>query len=67
MLEKDVNNEDNHIPVIGRGESIAVKALPVPEQATVGDDEAPQDAAADIELLQASKGWMFHKVKVCDA
>lgn len=64
MLEKDVNNEDNHIPVIGRGESIAVKALPVPEQATVGDDEAPQDAAADIELLQASKGWMFPKVKL---
>lgn len=68
MLETDVNNEDNHIPVIGRGESIAVKRIDAaPPEAATGDEETPQDTAADIELLQASKGWVFPKVKVGDA
>lgn len=65
MLETDVNNEDNHIPVIGRGESIAVKRIDAaPPEAATGDEETPQDTAADIELLQASKGWVFPKVKL---
>ena len=70
MLEKEVNNEDNHIPVIGRGESIAVKQLPPDAEVGVeqaGVEEAAKNAEADIELLQPSKGWAFPKVKVGDA